>query len=94
MSSIRRRKNLLSLSGNPRPLGNGVVNHAWSLLCILGWGAGAVKANQSHEMAVQGPTMATESLGDSGNPTALAGSVSSPVKWESWAVISNSVLKI
>ena len=41
MSSIRRRKNLLSLSGNPPPLGNGVVNHAWSLLCILGWGAGA-----------------------------------------------------
>ena len=74
MSSIRRRKDLLTLSGNPRPLGNGVVNHAWSLLCILGWGAGAVKANQSHEMAVQGPTMATESLGDSGNPTALAGS--------------------
>lgn len=74
MSSIRRRKNLLSLSGNPPPLGNGVVNHAWSLLCILGWGAGAGKPNQSHETAVQGPTMATESLGDSGNPTALAGS--------------------
>ena len=32
------------------------------------------KGKSKYEMAVQGPTMATESLGDSGNPTALAGS--------------------
>ena len=63
----------MSLSGNPHPLGNGVANHAWSLYSWVG-GREAVKANQSHEMAVQRPTMATESLGDSGNPTALPGS--------------------